>query len=93
MTIEERTQLIEKQRRYQVPSVTTYYQDPIIVERGQGRTLIDRNGSRYLYQNIVRVSPSLTVTQGEIDEALRVIEEALQAWYASVSSLPSRTTD
>jgi 4-aminobutyrate aminotransferase-like enzyme len=37
----------DRQKRYLVPGVTTYYQDPIVMERGDGCYLYDKDGVQY----------------------------------------------
>ncbi|MBI4470755.1 MAG: aspartate aminotransferase family protein [Acidobacteria bacterium] len=39
---------VRRQKEYLWPSVTTYYQDPIVLERGEGMYVWDDRGSRYL---------------------------------------------
>ncbi len=43
-----REEILKKQRDYLYPSVATYYDDPPVMERGQGMYLYDSEGERYL---------------------------------------------
>jgi 4-aminobutyrate aminotransferase len=43
-----RDEIIEKQRRYLFPSITTYYETPLPLVRGEGSWLWDADGNRYL---------------------------------------------
>jgi len=40
--------LIAKQKEYLWPCATTYYKDPIVLERGEGMHVWDEDGTRYL---------------------------------------------
>jgi 4-aminobutyrate aminotransferase-like enzyme len=41
-------ELVERQGRYLAPSVTTYYDEPIVMDHGEGCHLVDAEGVRYL---------------------------------------------
>ncbi len=43
-----REELIKKQKEYLWPSVATYYKEPLVLERGEGTTLYDKDGTEYL---------------------------------------------
>jgi 4-aminobutyrate aminotransferase-like enzyme len=53
----ETRELIDRRRRLMGPNVTTFYDDPVHVVRGQGVWLWDRAGNRYLdlYNNVAHV--------------------------------------
>ncbi|MDA8194944.1 MAG: aspartate aminotransferase family protein [Thermaerobacter sp.] len=40
--------LLDRQRRYLVPAVAPYYQEPLLLESGSGRTVTDQAGQSYL---------------------------------------------
>jgi 4-aminobutyrate aminotransferase-like enzyme len=44
----KKEEVIEKQRRFLFPCVASYYQEPIVVDRAHGTTLIDTDGKEYL---------------------------------------------
>ncbi len=41
-------ELISKKEKFIVPAVTTYYDEPLVMEHGEGCYLFDGNGSKYL---------------------------------------------
>ena len=41
-------ELIELKKRYVFPSVSTFYREPLVFERGEGRTVWDSDGRQYL---------------------------------------------
>jgi len=43
-----RQEVLEKQARFLFPSITTYYSEPLILERGKGLYLYDTEGRAYL---------------------------------------------
>jgi 4-aminobutyrate aminotransferase len=54
----EKKELYEKFKRYIVPCVANYYQEPLILDRGKGKYLYDIDGKEYLdfFGGIVTVS-------------------------------------
>ena len=54
----EKKELYEKHRKYMVPCVAPYYQEPLILERGKGKYLYDIDGKEYLdfFGGIVTIS-------------------------------------
>ncbi len=40
--------VIERKRKYLFPNVATFYEEPLVFERGEGRTVWDSNGKEYL---------------------------------------------
>jgi 4-aminobutyrate aminotransferase-like enzyme len=54
----DKKEIYEKQKKYLVPCVTNYYQEPLILERGKGKYLYDIDGKEYLdfFGGIVTIS-------------------------------------
>jgi 4-aminobutyrate aminotransferase-like enzyme len=54
----QKKEIYEKHKKYLVPCVANYYQDPLILERGKGKYLYDIDGKEYLdfFGGIVTVS-------------------------------------
>jgi 4-aminobutyrate aminotransferase-like enzyme len=54
----EKKEIYEKHQKYLVPCVTTYYEEPLILDRGKGKCLYDIDGKEYLdfFGGIVTVS-------------------------------------
>jgi 4-aminobutyrate aminotransferase len=54
----DKKEIYEKQKKYLVPCVTHYYQEPLILERGKGKYLYDIDGKEYLdfFGGIVTIS-------------------------------------
>ncbi len=54
----QKKEIYEKHKKYLVPCVANYYQDPLILERGKGKYLYDIDGKEYLdfFGGIVTIS-------------------------------------
>jgi 4-aminobutyrate aminotransferase-like enzyme len=44
----EKREVYEKHKKYLVPCVTTYYKEPLILDRGKGKYVYDMDGKEYL---------------------------------------------
>lgn len=44
----DRNEVIRKQREYLFPNVAVYYQEPVVLQRGEGKYLWDSDGRQYL---------------------------------------------
>lgn len=62
----DKKEIYEKQKKYFVPWVSHYYQEPVIFERGKGKYLYDIDGKEYLdfFGGIV------TISVGHCDEEI-----------------------
>ncbi len=62
----DKNEIYEKHRKYLAPCVTTYYQEPLILDRGKGKYLYDIDGKEYLdfFGGIV------TISVGHCDEEI-----------------------
>ena len=54
----DKKEVYEKHRKYLVPCVTTYYKEPLILDRGKGNYVYDIDGKQYLdfFGGIVTIS-------------------------------------
>lgn len=70
--------LSERQKKYLVPGVGTYYRDPLVLTSGEGRHVQDADGHRYLdfFGGILTVSighAHPAVTQAVSDQASKLV--------------------
>lgn len=77
----EKREIQERYRKYLAPAVSTYYQDPVVLARGEGRYVEDVEGRRYLdfFGGI------LTTSVGHQNpRVLAAVEDALhRLWHTS----------
>jgi 4-aminobutyrate aminotransferase len=54
----KKNEIYEKHKKYLVPCVATYYQEPLILDRGKGKYVYDMDGKEYLdfFGGIVTIS-------------------------------------
>ena len=54
----EKKEVYEKHKKYIVPCVATYYKEPLIIDRGEGKVVYDIDGKEYLdfFGGIVTIS-------------------------------------
>ncbi|GAA2897561.1 hypothetical protein GCM10010517_62610 [Streptosporangium fragile] len=76
-------ELLARHRRVMPSWLSLYYDEPIELVRGSGRRVVDGEGKEYLdffgglLGNVLRITPPMTVTEEEADEALALLREAL----------------
>ncbi|MCY0897801.1 MAG: aspartate aminotransferase family protein [Firmicutes bacterium] len=73
--------LVEKQRQYLVPGISTYYQDPLVITHGEGRHVYGDDGQRYLdfFGGILTVSighAHPAVTQAVTEQAAKLVHSS-----------------
>jgi len=77
----DKSEVYGKHRKYLVPCVTHYYQEPIILDRGKGKYLYDIDGKEYLdfFGGIV------TISLGHCDEEItsKTYEQMKRLQHAS----------
>ena len=77
----DKRELYEKHKKYLVPCVATYYQEPLIIDRGKGKYVYDLDGKEYLdfFGGIV------TISVGHCDEEItsRTIDQMKKLQHTS----------
>lgn len=77
----DKYEIYEKHKEYFVPCITHYYEEPLIVDRGQGRYLYDIDGKEYLdfFGGIV------TISVGHCDEEItaKTVEQMRKLQHTS----------
>lgn len=74
-------EIIELKKRYVFPNVATFYQEPLVLERGEGLTVWDSEGRRYLDFFGGILTTSLGYALPEVTEA--VVEQARKVLHTS----------
>ncbi|WP_083630139.1 aspartate aminotransferase family protein [Sulfobacillus thermosulfidooxidans] len=83
--------LIERQKRYLVPGISLYYQNPLTIVRGQDRYVYGANGERYLdfFGGILTVS----VGHSHPKVVQAIVEQAQQFLHTSTLYLTKPMVD
>ncbi len=94
----DKKEIYEKQKKYLVPCVTNYYQEPLILERGKGKYLYDIEGKEYLdfFGGIVTISVGHCddeITSKTIEQIMRLQHTSTLYPNARIVSLAEKIAD